>query len=52
MTNIEKFEETFGFKPCCVTMCDDCPHKHGDDDEYVCEEVKFWASEYKEKKDE
>ena len=49
MTNREKFKEVFGFEPCCLTMCKDCPHECGDEEgEAFCNEVVFWNSDYKE----
>lgn len=47
MTNAEKFKEIFGFGVCCMIECKNCPHKKGNFDGGYCDEVKFWASEYK-----
>ena len=47
MTNAEKFEEVFGFGVCSQTNCNDCPFLDTSDGERVCNEDKFWKSEYK-----
>ena len=47
MTNAEKYEEVFGFKPntnmCPTTSCQDCP---GEVKENICT-CAWWDSEYK-----
>lgn len=52
MTNAEKYEEVFGFKPdpvaCPTSKCPDCPNYDPDDETFKCQD-RFWHREYKEK---